>query len=228
MKEYFDNLLTYELFCGLIKSELEQFLTCMSCRTVGYKKGETILLAGNPVSEFGLILSGEIEASQEDFSGDRVIINHLCAPEMFAEVLACSSGRKSPVTITALSKTDVLYLNYSRLSSCCKNGCAAHNRIIQNMLKIIADKYFALNDRIGYLIKKSVRSKLSYYLLNESEISGSDTFSAALSKTSLSFFINADRSAMSRELSRMRAEGLIDYDRKSYTLKKPGLLKEMI
>ncbi len=228
MKEYFDKLLTSSLFEGLNEIDLGRFLSCVNSRVAAYLKGETILMAGFPVREFGIILSGEIEASQEDFSGDRIIISHLSFPEMFGEVLACSSDRKSPVTVTALTNTKVLFLNYARLSACCQNGCPGHQRIIQNLLRVLADKYFVLNARIGFLIKKSVRSKLALYLTKESEEHGKSTFPASLNKTSLSFFLNADRSAMSRELSRMRAEGLINYDRKSYTLLKPDLLKRYV
>ena len=96
------------------------------------------------------------------------------------------------------------------------------------MLKVLADKYFTLNTRIGFLIKKSVRSKLALYLIKESETHHSGIFAASLNKTSLSFFLNADRSAMSRELSRMRAEGLIDFDRKTFTLLQPDILKKYV
>ena len=113
MKEYFDILLTSSLFEGLSKDDLEQFLSCANFHIINYLKGETILMAGFPVREIGIILSGDIEASQEDFSGDRVIISHLSVPEMFGEVLACSVERRSPVTVTALSKTNGFVLRLS-------------------------------------------------------------------------------------------------------------------
>ena len=227
MDKYFDILLRSNLFKGLNKTDLQSFLSCANYRITDYLKGETILLSGQDISEIGILLSGKIEASQEDFSGNRVIISRLCAPELFAEILACSSEHRSIVTVTALTDTKVLYLDSRKVSVYCSKGCLSHQKIIQNMLNILADKYFSLNKRIGLLMKKSVRKKLSVYLLNESKTYCSRTFPATLSKTSLAFFLNADRSAMSRELSRMKAEGLIDFNRDSYSLLQPDLLKEI-
>ncbi|MCX7615132.1 MAG: Crp/Fnr family transcriptional regulator [Clostridiales bacterium] len=228
MEQYFPILLKAGLFRGLNKEDIILFLTCNHYHVADYSKGETILHPGLPVTEFGLILTGEIEASQEDYSGSRVIVSHLRAPEMFAEVVASSSDNISMVTITALTQTKVLYLNYRRLSVYCSNGCLSHQIIIQNMLKILADKYFLINLRIGLLIKKNVRSKLALYLIKESEIKQSNSFPSAMNKTSLSFYLNVDRSAMSRELSRMRAEGLIDFNRRYYTLLQPDALKKLV
>jgi len=227
MEKYLETLNVCPLFRVIRQEYLKRFLSCANARVASYLKGETLLISGFPVFEFGIILSGEIEALQEDYSGNQLIISRLKAPEMFGEVIACSSERKSPVTVIAVEHTKVLYVDYPRLSFCCENSCSGHRQVIQNLLTVLADKYFILNSRIGVLIKKSVRAKLALYLIKESESVRADIFPAALNKTSLACFLNIDRSAMSRELSRMKAEGIIDFDRKSYTVLRPDILKEI-
>ncbi len=45
------------------------------------------------------------------------------------------------------------------------------------------------------------------------------TFTVPMSRTALAEYLCADRSAMTRELAHMKAEGLIDYDKRQFTLK---------
>ena len=64
----------------------------------------------------------------------------------------------------------------------------------------------------------SIREKLLTYLTRQAERTGSATFQVPMGRTELAEYLCTDRSAMTRELSRMREEGLIDFDKRTFTL----------
>ena len=65
---------------------------------------------------------------------------------------------------------------------------------------------------------KSVRSKGLSYLEWQSTINNSTSFEINLDRRLLADFLGVERSALSRELSRMKKDGLIDYHKSSFTL----------
>ena len=76
---------------------------------------------------------------------------------------------------------------------------------------MLARKNVALNEKLDYLGRRTTREKLSAYLLAEYGRKKSNPFLLDINRNELADYLSVDRSAMSRELSRMREEGLIDY-----------------
>ena len=108
------------------------------------------------------------------------------------------------------------------------DGSPAHQRVVQNLVRTISDKYFSLSHRIDLLVMKSLRAKVAAYLLSEAARAHSLTFSIPFSRIQLADYLNCDRSALSRELSTMQREGLIDTYRSSFKLLEPDALQQMV
>ena len=108
------------------------------------------------------------------------------------------------------------------------DGSAAHQRALQNLVRTISDKYFLLSRRVDLLVLKSLRAKVCAYLLSEAEQQGSLTFSIPYSRIQLADYLNCDRSALSRELSLMQRDGLLDTYRSSFKLLQPDALRQMV
>ena len=96
------------------------------------------------------------------------------------------------------------------------------NSITDRILKDIKTR------RVDLLVLKSLRAKVCAYLLSESERAGSLTFSIPFSRIQLADYLNCDRSALSRELSQMQRDGLLDTYKSSFKLLKPEVLKQMV
>ena len=121
---------------------------------------------------------------------------------------------------------EVLLVPYEQLLL--SDGSPAHQRVLQNLVRTISDKYFLLSRRVDLLVLKSLRAKVCAYLLNESERAGSLTFSIPFSRVQLADYLNCDRSALSRELSLMQKDGLLDTFKSSFKLLDPDALKQMV
>lgn len=188
-------------------------------------KGESLVIAGEPNRRVGILLTGELEAFRPAPNGARVPITHMEPGSVFGDVLSGSS-LASPVTVQAAMPCDVLLIPYERLLL--SDGGPAHQKVLQNLVRTISDKYFSLSRRIDLLVLKSLRAKVCAYLLSEAELSGSLTFSIPYSRIQLADYLNCDRSALSRELSLMQKEGLLDTYKSSFKLLDKEALSRMV
>ena len=225
MENYLPLLQTTSLFAGLCAEALAPLLRDLGAVVRSYGKGETLVQAGEPARRVGVVLSGQIEAYRPAPGGARIPITHMGAGGVFGDVLGGSS-LDSPVTVVAASGCEVLLIPYDRLLL--SDGSAAHQRALQNLVRTISDTYFLLSRRVDLLVLKSLRAKVCAYLLNESERAGSLTFSIPFSRVQLADYLNCDRSALSRELSLMQKERLLDIYRNSFNLLEPETLKKTI
>ncbi len=225
MKNYLPLLQNTSLFTGLTAEELSVLLARLGASVRSYGKGKALVLAGEPNRRVGIVLAGELEAYRPAPGGARIPITHVEPGGVFGDVLGGSS-LASPVTVLAGTACEVLLLPYERLLL--SDGSPAHQRVVQNLVRTISDKYFSLSRRIDLLVLKSLRAKVAAYLLSEAERAHSQTFSIPFSRIQLADYLNCDRSALSRELGCMQREGLIDTYRSSFKLLEPEALKQMV
>ena len=183
------------------------------------------MVAGEPSRRVGVVLQGELEAWRPAPGGARVPMARVEPGGVFGDVLGGSS-LASPVTVLAASPCEVLLIPYEKLLQ--SDGSPAHQQVLQNLVRTISDKYFLLSRRVDLLVLKSLRAKVCAYLLNESERAGSLTFSIPFSRVQLADYLNCDRSALSRELSLMQKDGLLDTFKSSFKLLDPDALKQMV
>ena len=225
MKNYLSLLCSTSLFNGLTAEELQTLLSQLGAVVRSYGKGEALVLAGEPSRRVGIVLSGELEAYRPAPGGARIPIARVEPGGVFGDVLGGSS-LSSPVTVLAAAPCEVLLLPYERLLL--SDGSPAHQQVVQNLVRTISDKYFSLSRRVDLLVLKSLRAKVCAYLLSESERAGSLTFSIPFSRIQLADYLNCDRSALSRELSQMQRDGLLDTYKSSFKLLEPEVLKQMV
>ena len=217
MEEYYPLLESTPLFAGIPPEGLARLLGCFAPAVRRYDKGDILLLAGYDTGEIGILLEGSATALKTTPDGAAVAITDLGPGSVFGDVLA-GSAVKSPVTIAARSDCVILFVPYQKILHPCAKMHASHGRLMQNLVTTISDKYFARNRRLDLLIFKSLRAKLCAYLLDEAQRAGADTFTIPLSRAGLSEYLNCERSALSRELSRMQAEGLLETYKSSFKL----------
>lgn len=217
LDDYYPLLLRTTLFQGFSLAELRMTLDCFQPLARTFRKGEIVLLTGYEISDIGVVLAGQVEAVKNTPDGGSVSLTHMTPGSLFGDVLSGSTV-KSPVTIIAKTDCLVLFIPYQKILHPCQRMHASHFQLLQNLVCTISDKYFALNRRVDLLILKSLRSKLCAYLLEESSRAGADTFTIPFSRAGLADYLNCERSALSREISRMRNEGLIETYKNSFKL----------
>lgn len=223
MEEIFSLLSTSPLFSNIPSSEFIPFIKWLAPVKKQHLKGQTVILCGCSSNEFGFLLDGELEGIKPLADGRQLPVGHFLPGSVFGDVLAFS-GQGSPVTITALKNSHILYFSHTILQ---KTDCpvpTAQAVFIQNLLSLVCEKYFDLNRRLDLLLIKSLRSRISAFLLGEAQRAKSNTFCIRFNRVQLAEYLCCDRSALCREISRMKQEGIVESYRGSFRLLCPDKL----
>ena len=207
------------LFSGESPEEIKEMLSCLGAVTRSYGKGEIIYHAGECVHSMGLVLSGNVQIESDDVWGNHSVLDDITPGFFFAETYASLSKEPLMVNVvSAAAKTEVLFLNIGRLLTTCTNSCTHHNRLIHNLLYIMAKKNLMLTRKIDHMGQRSIREKVMAYLSFESEKQKKKTFGIPFNRQQLADYLAVDRSALSAELSRMKKDGLIEFEKNLFTL----------
>lgn len=220
MKKNVEFLKKVRLFRDMDNEKIEVMMNCLGATERRYKKDTMIFMAGDPISEVGIILKGTVQVIKEDMLGNRSIVAHLTEGELFAETLACAGVLNSPVTTIAMTNCEILFIGFRRIITSCTSSCEFHSKLIENMLNIIAQKNIVLNYKLNLLSQRTIGEKLRTYFLSEMEKTGSDKFIIPFSRNELADFLCVDRSALSRELSKLRDQGKIKFNKNEFEIMK--------
>ncbi len=209
LKAYTEQILSSILFAGIHKEELKVLIHCLAPKVIHYKKNEYILRCGESIASIGLLLSGMVMIERDDIWGNLSIISEITPSMSFAESYACFSHLPVDINILAKENSTVLFFNISKFIHVCSAACEFHNRIVQNLLTVVAEKNLILNQKINYVSKKKIRDRLLAYLSAESIKNKKDSFESPFNRQELADFLFVDRSALSNEISKLRQEGII-------------------
>ncbi|MGL4606785.1 MAG: Crp/Fnr family transcriptional regulator [Eubacteriaceae bacterium] len=201
-----------------VHENLEEMLKCLGSEEKHYSKDEIIFLAGSPIHSLGILLEGELQIIQNDYMGNRSIVDSLYPGHIFGETIACAGLEESPVTVLATKHSKVFFLKIQRIISTCPNSCPFHQQLIENLLKILAQKNILLNHKNQLLSQRSIRDKIMAYLSDQSDKKGTRAFKIPFSRNELADFLCVDRSALSRVLSQLKNEKIIDFHKESFTI----------
>lgn len=218
MEESIQTLEQTKLFDGIAKEDIQKLLKCTNARLIEYEKGEMVILEGSIVTDIGIILSGCGRSIKRDADGKTMIITLLDKGSLTGVLLAASKKRGSPVSVQAQNNLSTLFIPIENVICRCSKNCSAHNVFLHNYIDSLAEKALVLHDRNDCLIKPTVREKIRTYLIRISKEKESKTFTIPLDRNSMAEYLNIERSALSRELSKMKKDGLIDYYKNSFKL----------
>lgn len=205
-------------FNGLSENEIKTILNCFGAYQKSFKKSEIIYYSGDTVSDMGLVLSGSVNIVVNYYWGSSNIFNHIGEGEIFAETYATIPNKEMLCDVVAAEKTEVLFINVEKVLSVCENQCSFHNRLLRNLLKNSAQKNISLATRMMHTASKFIRDRLLSYFSEQAILNGGNTFTVPFSRQQLADYLGVDRSAMSNELSKMKHDGLIDYQKNDFIL----------
>ena len=220
MTEYLEILRRSPLFRGIKTEELSALLDCMGARPRRMKKGDTVLAAGERATHLGIVLAGRVQVSRLKADGQRIVMGEIRPGQLFAESFACAQAEALPVTATAGTDGAVLLLDSGRLSAPCSAACAFHGRLIANLLSVLAHKNLALAGKVEVLSGRTIRERLLTYLEDLCLRAGKSTVTVPFDRQALADLLCVDRSALSRAIGQLRAEGVLEADRGKFTLKR--------
>lgn len=204
------------LFRGVAPEEAAGFLTSAGAFPRALEAGAVLVEQGERQSEICIVLSGLAIGEKLTADGRSITVNEFAPGSIFGDMLSGAS-EKSPVTVRMAREGEVARLSFSALINGGEGFSETRERVLRNLINEISGKYFSLLRRLDMLLCPTLRGKIADYLLKESKNS-KKAFSVPHTREEQARLMNCDRSALSRELSRMKAEGLIDFKGSSFQI----------
>ena len=218
MKKYISVLQKCGLFAGIAEEQLVTMLSCLGATVRVYEKNQIILAEGESANRIGVVLSGAVQIIRVDYYGNRSILTEQQPAQMFGESFACADVPAVPVDVIATENSEVLFIDAKRILHMCSSACGFHNRLIYNLMKLVAAKNQLLNQKLEIISKRSTREKLMTYLMMQAKQQNSNRFTVLFDRQELADYLEVDRSGLSAEISKLRKEGILECNKSEFTL----------
>lgn len=205
-----------QLFTGCSEQEITLMLNCLSYALKNYKKGHCICHSGQIIKDVCLVISGSVQIENIDILGNKSILGISEAGDIFAESYACT-GQPMLVDVIAREDSEILLINIPKLFSV-SSACSHSAKLIQNLLQISSRKNLNLSMRIFHTAPKTIRARLYSYFSEQIALQGSNDIIIPLDRQQLADYLETDRSALSKELGKMRDEGLLTFHKNVFHL----------
>ena len=227
MDEIIELIKENQLFDNINEDEIRTILKCSKATIETYKDNQTVFEKDDTIQKMGIVLDGEFNLVSQKYNGTRVIVTTLEKNDLFGEALVFSSVKKSPYDLVSSGDSKALLITYGIFVNMCKEVCNFHKQLISNMLAILSDKIIMLNNKMTILNAETLKGRIAVYLLSLNKKSKTLTFNMPMNRQDLAEFLNVTRPSLSRELSNMQKDNIIEVYRSSVKIKDIEKLREL-
>ena len=207
MKEYLDPLSKSILFKNIDETTILKLISQIPYHIGTYDKEDIIAIEEDECHSLGIILKGTVEIHKPFPSGKIVTINYFEAGNVFGEALVFSKSHKYPATIVARSTCEIMYIKKEYIVRLME----ANNNVLNNFVSVLSNRILMLNDRITNLSYDTIRKKIANILLIEYGKQKDKNLILPFCRKKMAELLNIPRPSLSRELMKMKEDGLIDF-----------------
>ena len=211
MNDYLELIKQAALTKSLASEEIIFYISEGSFRITTYCKNNIVHFVGETCSKLEIILAGKVTVERIDASGNLMTIAEFLSGEILGGNLLFSKNPNYPMTITAKHPTVILEINKDRLFQLFSDN----HEFLKSYLEFVSDHATILGDRIKHYVNKTIRESVMCYLDYERRKQNSNNIKLGITKKVLAEKIGVQRTSLSRELAKMRDEGLINFDAES-------------
>ena len=199
---------------GITEKEWQERKEAGCLRKACFKKNEVIFRIGEMIHEIGMILQGSAHIQTVDPLGNLSILSDVEEGEVFGETYAfCREPLM--VEVVAAKDTSLLFLDVEALQ---EGDISWKKKIKENMLQISLRKNLLLSQRIFCTTPKTVRERVLTFLTAQSVRQKGKNIEIPFNRQQMADYLNLDRSALSKELGKMKKEGILDFHKNVFRL----------
>ena len=206
------------IFREMSEEEIATALEQLSANRKRYQKGASILQAGTTTDRMGLVLSGSVTIENNDIWGNKTILHYVGAGDIFAETYGLLAEVPLLVDVIANEDCQILFLRIGNLRTMASGESAWTNKLVINLLTISANKNLTLSRRSFHTSPKTIRGRVMSYLNSVAIQKGKREFDIPFDRQQMADYLNVERTALSKELAKMKADHLIDFRKNHFVL----------
>ena len=206
------------LFNEITEDELVRLDKILSPRIKEYRPGEFLSHPEDILEEIVIVLQGKVHMISEDFWGKQNIIAEFTDHSLFGEAHSIS---RSPMffSLAVVKPSTLLSFYAQKLQQPDFQNDSALKKLHSNLMNIIIEKKLDYMRKADILSRRNLREKISAFLSEEYRKKGTSSFHIPYNRQQMADYLSTDRSALSKELSRMKQEGILDYNHNWFHLK---------
>lgn len=197
-----------KIFDNIAENELQEMLQCFHAKRKKFSSGSTLATVGTSEPRLGVLLSGEADLVRIDYDGYRNIMEHLGEGDVFGDFLMQSVGTEE-LAVQTDRPCEVLFIDYRCIIKRCPSACRHHSTLVNNLLQIMSDKVQNLRNHLQVLSQRTLRTKLLTYFRMLAKQNKSNSFTLPFTLSDLADYLFVDRSAMLREMKKLREDELL-------------------
>lgn len=209
MIDIINSIKNNQIFNNINEEDIKNLILSTRFTQKKYTKDSIIANEGEFCSSIGLVISGAIELQRIYQNGKYVVLKRLITSDVFGEALIFVNNGEYPATVVSLEDSRILFINKEDILKM----CLQNTKLLENFMALLSGKIMTLNDKIKSISYNTIREKVVNYLLSECEYGVKLEIKLKESKEEIANFLGIPRPSFSRELMKLRDEGLIEYNR---------------
>lgn len=207
---YIKLLSTTELFRGSSKEEISQVFETLDYKIQEYSKEDIIFFEDEECKCLSIILEGIVEIQKNDSNGKTLTVASFAKGDVFGELLIFSDTSTFPMTVVSKINSIILLINRESVMKLCQ----LNTNFLFSYLKLISNKAYILNQKLKEVTLKTIRQQIAEFIINLSKNNNNaSVIKINMSKKDWADKIGVQRPSLSRELIKMKEEGLISYEK---------------
>lgn len=212
------------LFKSINNNEITEALEGINYEVSNFKKDEIIAIEEEECISIGIILDGIVEIQKTFPSGNIVTLNRFKSGNIFGEAIVFSKKHVYPATIVAVDNSKVMFVHKNDIIRL----CSISDKFLGNFMTVLSNRILMLNSKIKILSHETIRKKIANFLLDEYSKQDNKFLKFSYGRKKMAEVLNVPRPSLSRELIKMRDEGIIDFDRNVIKIIDVNLLEECL
>ncbi len=204
-----------DLFSSFYGDQLAKLFKGALYHVSEHNKNSIVYMQNERCNTMDVILKGELAVQRIDENGRVLTISSFFAGDVIGGNLLFAQRNIFPMTITCKSHSEILHIDKELVIKLCQ----ANKEFLTKFLRSISDKALILTDKINFISMKTIRQRIIDFLVFEYFYQKNPVIHLKTSKKELAERFGVRRPSLSRELAKMRSEGLIEFDAKTITIK---------
>lgn len=217
-----------ELFSNFEDSEVNSIFDCLNGRILKCSRGRIVYAQDDEVSEIGIVLQGNAAKFITREDGRKEVVEILGEGEMFGEIDGYNPEKKAKYSVIAAEECTILYITISTIVRQCEKNCTFHQKLLENTLQYMARRIHTMHKDAEYLKEKSMRVKIAKLIYEKYVEQDTLNVRLGINRNEMAEYLNVSRPSMSREMIRMREEGIFDFWKDHIDIKNLEALVEIV
>jgi len=222
--DYNESLKKSVLFRDLSLEEIDKVINAVEYNIKKYNSTDIIAIEDEDCNSIGVVLDGNIEIHKSFPSGKLVTINHFNSGNIFGEALVFTDRHKYPATIISSNDSCIMYIKREDIIKM----MTLDSRILNRFMSVLSNRILMLNERLTNLTFDTLRKKISNILLIEYRKQKNNVLTLPYSRKKMAELLNVPRPSLSRELIKMKEDGLIDFYKNKFKIVNVQSLEETL